>query len=134
MVRNGNTIKYGKTAKNSNVNTNQKIIMADEILYSQYPAGSQLRDAEIQQLIADLQLQYQNLSSMVDSFSASHESDNNVFQNILNRQQLFVNLDNDPTEDDIPEGQYAIVKNNASGEIKIWANDLGVLISSAALS
>lgn len=100
--------------------------------YSLYPPASPLRDAEIQDVLDNLTLQVGNISTLVQDFITSHEGDNSTFQQILSRATtVFTNLDQDPTEDNIPDGQYAIIKNSLDGTIKIFANDGGTIKSVA---
>lgn len=41
----------------------------------------------------------------------------------------FINKSSNPTTSDIASGQWALYKNTTSGEVRLWANDGGVMKS-----
>ncbi len=66
-----------------------------------------------------------NQGGAAGEFNHLKNSDYTKVLNLYKIQQLNTN----PTVDIIPEGQWQIYKNTVSGELRIWANDAGVLRS-----
>lgn len=97
------------------------------------PPGSPARDQEIGESLSNLLERIEELEHQMGTFLQSQDGDNATFQNIVKRYD-FVEADDDPTVTDIPEGRWGVFKNSTTGEIKIFANDGGVLVSTAAFT